>query len=216
MASARRAAGEGHENAEKARARLRKDAAIERENVLLELYARGLTMREIQAEMAQRFKLVSLSNLYVMLPRALARRAEQLAQGTVDQARALYLERAELLWRAMAPRALGLVTDPDSGTSLPADVRAGELALKILDRMAEVSGAKERPSRPDIQINIGVPDDPETARQRVLEQLRKEAIQVGVIEGQLASVGSTLHALTTGEEREDALPPPVAAREEAA
>lgn len=206
MGSATRMGGERRENAQAARRRLRKEAAIIREARLLQLYARGERMQEIARIMAEEFGACSVSHLYEVLPRALSRLADHLDQQTVDQARALYVARLEMMFGAFAPRALGI--DPDSGQSVAPDPRLGELALKVADRIAEVTGARERPKRGDVTVNINLPDDPATARQRVVAELAAEAKKIRTVEGHLVAVGGDLLALTEHAEENDRMPAP--------
>lgn len=200
--------GERQENARAARRRLRKEAAIVREAFLLRCYASGDTMDQIAAKMELEFGSCSLPHLYEMLPRALARFADRLDAQTVEQARAAYVLRLETLLGAWMPRALGLPLDPASGEFLPPDARIGELVLKAMDRIAEVTGARERPKRGDINLNIQLPPDPDSARRAIMAELAKEAAKHEVIQGQLAAVGTGLDQLTGGED-DDEMPPPI-------
>jgi hypothetical protein len=208
--------GGGRENAKAARRRLRKDAAVVREDRLIELYARGETMTDIRDEMAREFGSCSLSHLYEMLPRALARRAEALSATTVEEARALYVARLELAARSWAPRAFGEAIDADTGVQLAPDPRIGDLWMKAVDRIAEVTGGRERPRRGEVHVNVfNLPEDPDGARARILAELMGEREKVLTVEGHLAGVGSSLHALTDREEpTDDRMPPPGGAQEE--
>jgi hypothetical protein len=210
MGSALRAAGERKENAQAARRRLRKEAALVREEMLLRLFARGLTMGQIADEMADEYGSCSVSHLYEMLPRALARLAERLDEQTVGQARALYVMRLETMLSAWMPAALGGRLD-DNGVALPPDARIAELALKAADRIAEVTGGRERPKRGDINVNITLPPDVDSARAAIMAELLKERSKHEAIEGQLATVGTDLGQLTGGTPEHDEMPPPIGA-----
>lgn len=210
MGSAARVAGFRHENARAARRRLRKEATIVREAFALERYAAGDTYQEIAAAMADKFGSCSVAHLSELIPRALARFASMLDEQTIEQARALYMLRLEGMVRAYTPVALGRPFDPTTMTEgVAPDVRAGDLLLKVLDRIAETTGARERPKRGDLTINVQLPTDPDSARKAVLEELRREADKLRTVEGRLVEVGTDLRQLTTGEGENDALPPPI-------
>jgi hypothetical protein len=204
------------ENAAAARRRLRKEAAIVREIFLLRCYASGDTMEQIAVKMELEFGSCSVAHLYEMLPRALARFAARLDEQTVAEARASYVLRLESLLGAWMPRALGLPLG-DDGANVPPDARIGELVLKALDRIAEVTGARERPKRGDVHVNIQLPPDVDSARRAIMAELAKEAEKHYVVEGQLAAVGTGLDQLTGGGDAyDDEMPPPISARQEEA
>jgi hypothetical protein len=205
-----RAAGDRKENAAASRRRLRKEAAIVREDFILERFAAGDRVDEIAAKVAGRYGSCSRSHLYEVIPRALARRAEALDQHSVEQARALYVERLEMLLSAHMPRALGVPFDPSTMTDAVApDLRSAVFVLGVVERIAEATGGKERPVRGAVNVNVfNIPDDPERARERVLAELAKETEKLRVVEGHLVAVGSTLGTLTDGHDANDRLPPP--------
>ena len=218
MGSAARLAGERKEGAAAARRRLRREAAIIREDFILERYAAGDRVADIAAQVAQRYGSCSISHLYEVIPRALARRAAALEEHTVEQARALYVERLEMLLSAHMGRALGTPFDPSTMTdAVPADLRSAVFVLGVVERIAEATGGKERPARGGVNVNVfAIPDDPDRARERVLVELAKERDKIRVVEGHLVAVGSTLTALTEGDGTDDRLPPPASGQVEAA
>lgn len=181
-----------------------------REAYALERYAAGDTYTEIAAAMADRFGSCSVSHLSELIPRALARFSDMLDEQTVNQARALYVLRLEQQVRAYTPTALGRPFDPATMSEpVPPDPRVGELLLKVIDRIAEATGGRERPKRSELTVNIQLPADPDSARKAILAELEKERDKIRTIEGHLASAGTGLNELTTGEHADDALPPPV-------
>lgn len=211
MGSVRRQEGERIENAKAARFRLRKDAAMMREAFFVRLYASGERMADIAEKMRAEFGSCSLAHLYEMRDRALARLAEQLDAQTREQARALYVYRMEMVAAALVPRALGTAFDPETmAESTQPDVRAAELLVRVWEKVAEATGGKERERRPAVNLNVfNLPDNPDQAREAILAGLAAEAQKLRTVEGHLVAAGSTLHALTEGEEPDDRMPSPV-------
>jgi hypothetical protein len=200
------------EGAQQSRYRMRRDAAILREDFLLALYARGLTYDQIADRMRKEFGgSPSKSTVATILPRALARRAKLREEDTerLAIARQKYLLHLETMLGALMPRAIG-GRDEDGELIIP-DVRAGALLLQVLDRIAEIEGAKTRPEHEthntNININVGG-DGRERAVAAALNALQAEADKQRTVEGHLAAVGTTAADLEARRDTGNQLPPP--------
>lgn len=195
------------ENAAAARRRLRQEAAIVREDLVLHLYARGETVKAIEDRCLAEYGVAYRRQVPEMVKRALTRRAEAYAQD-VEEARTQYLTSQRQLYEAYMPYAVGDAVDPNTGMKLPPDPKMALIALRILDNIAEVTGGKAPRKAGDVNVNIGVvlPDNPDAERANVLEQITKEREKIAVLEGTFRETGGVEGA--TGVPA-DSLPPPV-------
>lgn len=192
------------------RLKRREDARIVREDHALKLYASGLTFSEITLQLADTFgtSRTSSSNTMEMVRRALRRHT--VGPEDVDNARARMLASLDVLLEAWMPRALGQALDPTTLQVVPPNDKAATVVLGILDRYAQVTGAVKPPERStNIQVNVTVPDDAESKRAGVMEQLRRESAKLHVIDGELANAGTSLEANRHGGISNELMPPPV-------
>lgn len=190
--------GSAGETAEQRRARMRKDAALERERLALELFVSGKSYPDIAAELG-----VVYSTAWNLVHRGLVRRAEQ--DGEIAQkARALLQMQIEALMGVWMPRALGQAYTRD-GERIPPDPRALDGMDKLIRRYGEITGALA-PVKIEGELKTG-PATPDEAVAAIMAALQRVSQKETTIEGHLADVGHTQHELTTGE-RSDALPPP--------
>lgn len=180
-----------------------------REDYALEKYAAGLTIVEITAKLAEVFGTsgLSVSNTWEMVRRSLRRHSVN--PDDVDIARAKITLHLEKLLEVWLPRSLGHVVLPD-GSQLPPSDKAATVVLQTLDRYAQVTGAVKPPEKTtNIQVNVAVPMDADGKRQAVMEELRREAAKLVVIDGELANAGTSLAAnRQDGGGRQALLPPP--------
>ena len=196
----------------KGRGFARSHQVIERENRALDMVVKGMTTRAIAAELE-----MSPGAVSVMIRRALEYRAEA-ARGTVEQARALILERYERLLERWWPLATGDYVDPDTQSSEnPPSPRALDAVLKILEAMAKLTGAdKGRVETPapatftgGIHVHSTQPVEREEAIASVLGILATARQKHTTIEGQLADARTSLAELTaTGHGDDRPAPPP--------
>lgn len=199
------AAGRIVENAAAARRRRRTEAAIMREELAIEMWAKGAKATEISAALYERYQVKLVGNIPELIRRGLYRRVKG-NEHNVEIARELLLTQYRALLEVFMPRALGEVTDPDTGLKLPPDTRAADLALKVLDKAGIASGAIAPPRSGDINLNIGIgaPPDADAARRVALEQLDRDRAKLREIDGQLADTP----AGSGPEEAEDGRTPP--------
>jgi hypothetical protein len=191
--------------AELARMRRRKDAAIVREDFAVTLFARGVKVREISQAMTVEFGLAGDDGTTrAIIRRGLARRAANAPEGT-DDARELLMEGFRQILAAHMPLAVGDVGDGPS-------VRSAEVAMRALDRMAEITGVRRVPDTTvggvNLTLNLGEQGGVDKARSQILASLEAEARKHEVVEGHLSSVGTSQAALTSGEPDDDTLGPP--------
>lgn len=177
------------ENAAAVRRRRRQEAAIMREELAIEMFAKGAKSTEISAALFERYEVKLTSSVPELIRRGLYRRVKENAPN-VDIARELLLAQYRALLEVYMPRALGQLDDPNSpGRKLPPDTRAADLALKVLDKAGVASGAVAPPRSGDINLNIGLggaPLDADAARRVALEQLARDRAKLREIDGQLA------------------------------
>ncbi len=141
-----------------------------------------------------------------IIKRALINRAAQEGP-TVDAARAIYVDRLELLLSRWLPRAMGEDTN-SSGDPVEPDSRALDAALKIMERLGQLNGVTphQAPST-TVNVSVNMPDDADQARARILAHLDAMRQKQNAIEGELANAGTSLHAIE-GTAIEDRPPPP--------
>lgn len=155
------------------RTRTDKRVITEREMRALDLVVAGASYRQIAKALdIQRGSAVNL------VRRALEKRAADME--TPEEARIIYLERLEFLWRRWFPRAVG-----NESQGIEPSAKAAEVALKILAAYARVTGI-ESPVK--VRGEVTVVDEAEQ-RARVLESLRNFAQRVDVIEGVVSEDG---------------------------
>jgi hypothetical protein len=180
-------------------------AAIERENRVLGMIVAGKTSNQIAEEVG-----CHPGTVRGIVDRGLARRAEEMSP-IIERARELHVERLTGLFAAWHPLATG--TYEVDGLYPPPDVRAAEILIKIMDRLAAVSAGIKPPVSQTTTINnllVTIPDDAGTARNTILAQLAATAAKLNVVDGELADAGTSVEALT-GQAEYDArpLPPPL-------
>ena len=202
---------------ELARIKRRKQAAIVREDLAITLFARGLKVEpDICDEMRRTFGIAaSGGTVREIIRRGLARRAANAPEGT-EEARELMMEGYRQILQAHMALAVGNGADPPS-------VRSADIAMRALDKMAELLGVRRVPDNPvgglNVQFNITTPEGIGSAREKIMASLAREAEKHGIVEGHLASVGTSRAELTSGEPDDDTLGPPpgvIPTQEEAA
>lgn len=202
------------ENARSARMRKRHASAVIREDLALELFAAGRTWGEISERMRETYGgSFDPRNCRRIVERGLRRRADQ-ESPSVAEARARITVHLEALLYAHMPYATGEET-PDG---IP-DVRSGDLVLKVLSKLGEVTGAVapqaiQQINQTNVGIMINTPEDADAARARILKGLQEERQKTLIVDGQLASVGTSMGEITAGEIT-DGAPPPVITQETA-
>jgi hypothetical protein len=196
---------------EQVRSRERVTAAEERERIAMRMWLEGRTQAEIGKAIDRHQASVSR-----IIQTGMARRAAEDAP-TVDAARALYLDRLHVLFGSWWPLATGtyFVEDDETGESraLPPDPRAGELLLKIMDRIAMASGKGIAPEgRNENNLHLHVHTD--GAREQILGNLATMAAKMHQVDGELADVGTSVDLLS-GKTIIDSkpAPPPVAKKD---
>jgi hypothetical protein len=196
---------------EESKRRLNLRARQHRESDALQLFAQGLANAEIARRMG-----CHPDTIPRMVTRALANRAA--TEGpTVEEARALYLTRMDQLVAAWTPLALGSLRMDDWDMSeLTEDQRAvyrrpskdaAEVLLKVLDRIAAVSGVQNvKPVQPG--GNTDSEQHPDSLRAEILATLLAVRDKQRAVEGALA--GTTVAIEGTVVETDDKpAPPPV-------
>lgn len=196
MASQRRrdaiAAGLPVESAEAYRRRTRQEAAIAREELAIQLYARGATRQEISDRLLAEFGVALRGDILALVRRGLYRRVQE-GSATQEEARqALAASYRELL-EVWMPRALGIGAPLDDGNPPAPDRLAAETVLKILDKWGMIHGAVAPPRSGDINLNvINMPADADRQRAAILESLAVDAAKQREIEGALAGTPATV------------------------
>jgi DNA-binding CsgD family transcriptional regulator len=196
---------------------IRDAATIEKEHRALDMLVKG----HKQADIARALEMSS-GGVSMLIRRALEYRAQALAP-TVEQARALILERLERLLERWWPLATGDYLDPDTGTSdNPPNPRAVDTVLKILEQMGRLSGAAGPATRPEpapptfaggIHVHTAQPSERDRLIGDITAGLSAARAKTVVIEGHLADAKTSLTQLT-GEGDDTPGPPP--RREDAA
>lgn len=194
------------ESARDARRKRRHDAAIIREDFLMQRYAAGRGWDDMVFDMRQEFGgSFAATTLRRMLERGLARRAAE-APKEVAITREMINQRIERIITAHMPYAIG-----DIG-AVP-DVRSADLVLKALSQLARYGGVElaapvHVQEGPVTNVNLVLPDNAQDARQRILATLVTEAEKHKIVEGHLAAVGTGLDELTAAHEETDTMAPP--------
>lgn len=173
------------------RALRRQHAAMERESRALSLLVAGKSNGQIAADIG-----VALSSVPAILRRGLERRAAEEGP-TVEEARVLYLARLYRLLDAWMPLATGTFrADPDDDVTPPAlpDVRAGELALKLITQIASVESkqlgeAVREGDRIDVYHHVEQGQDLVGA---IMAQLAETRQHGQIVDGQLADADTSL------------------------
>lgn len=191
--------GTAGETARQRRARMRTQAARERERQALEYFVKGFSYDEIADELD-----VAYSTAWNLVQRGLKLRAEQDGE-IAAKARALLQMQIEALMTTWMPRALGRARTAD-GEMIPPDPRAADIMDKYIRRYAEITGAMA-PVRVEGDMTM-YPADPASAIDTIMAMLERTAQKDRVVEGHLADVGHTQHELMSGQGGDDALPPP--------
>ena len=182
----------------------RKDADEERQRLAMEGVIAGKTLAVIGAEYLGG---VSASTVSRILDRAMKARAEVDTE-IYRAARTIYLARLEHLWESVYPATRpGIDAD---GLPTPADPRAWEVAIKVLDRFGAATGAQIMPTQ-DTTVNVfNLPagsqrDDAERA---ILDMLAESRRKMTVVEGHLAAADTSLGQLTGVTSLDDKPSPP--------
>lgn len=176
------------------RLKRREDARQYREDEALRYYASGLTLAEITGQLSGAFgtSRTSVSNTGEMIRRALRRHS--VGPEDVDMARSRMLASLDVLLEAWMPLALGQGLDADLRPRNPSD-KAATIVLGILDRYAQVTGAVKPPERSThITVITTVPTDAESKRLTAMDEIRREAQKLVIIDGELAHAGTSLEA----------------------
>jgi hypothetical protein len=198
-------------------AALRDNGTIEREHRILTLLVKGHSQRAIALEMG-----MSPAGVSMLVKRALEARAKAL-EPYIEQARTLLVERYERLLERWWPMATGDWVDPENPETEgnPPSAQALDRVLKILDAIAEITGAKRfapvpapDPSGSGIHVHIHTQAERQDLQQSVLLQLRKVREKETAVAGELARVGTT-QAELTGDSSEDKPGPPPRTRDAA-
>jgi hypothetical protein len=192
---------------EQVRSRERVTAAEERERIAMRMWLEGRTQAEIGKAIDRHQASVSR-----IIQTGMARRAAEDAP-TVEAARALYLDRLHALFGAWWPLATGAYFAEEGDPPLPPDPKAGELVLKIMDRIAMASGKVIAPEgRNENNLHLHVHTD--GAREQILGNLATMAAKMHQVDGELADVGTSVDLLS-GKTIIDSkpAPPPVAKKD---
>jgi len=175
----RQAVGIRHKPNSRTRSERRLTTLTARELRAIELTAAGATYAQVAAILD-----LTPTNARLLVERALARRALEIHAREMPQAKALQLERLELMLRRWFPLAVG---NPREQT--PPNERAAAVVLSIMDRQARIIGL-EAPLRIEQDIVVDAPSHDElVARQeRILAGLaevreRHQAIEGSFTEG---------------------------------
>jgi hypothetical protein len=195
---------------DKTRQRMRRDSAIERERVALEMLVLGRRNVEIAEQIG-----VNPASVTKILQRGLERRATEEGP-TVEAARALYLDGLRELKRAWMPLALGtFVIDDDTGTTVRPDPRAADIVLKILDREAAAQGREIAPAPGQTNVVNVFGSQADSLRDQIMASLANMADKTGAIQAEFAEIGTSLE-LASGREQPTDQPAPPTPGEEAA
>lgn len=198
---------------DKARQLARRAGVVERERVALEMYVKGRRNSEI----AERLDVHPASVSHI-LHRALERRAAEEGP-TVEEARELYLLRAEELLRAWWPLATGTyLADEETGESLPPDPKAADIALKLIDKIAavQVRGIGADPEKlGQIDLVHKIELQPDKLREQIMRSLDAAAAKSEAVDAEFIEVGASFEQ-AAGREALDTKPAPPPTREKAA
>lgn len=204
----------GRKNRRKGGTTLRDNALVEKENRALTMLVKGHSQRAIALELD-----MSEAGVSVLIRRALEMRAKALAP-YVEEARTLLIERWERLLERWWPLATGEYVDPTSESSeFPPSPVAFDKVHKILIEIAKLTGADRfapptpNPTEPGssaggIHVHIHTQSEREVLQSKAIEQLRAIRTKQGVIDGELARVGTTQAQLTGQDTNDKPGPPP--------
>jgi hypothetical protein len=196
--------------------RRRTEAAVVREDLAITRFAAGVKLTEICNEMRMTFGgQFSGGTVRGIIRRGIARRLANNPEG-FEEAVGLIQEGYRQILAAHMPYAIGDLGDGP-------DVRRAEVAMKALDKIGELWGARRipdiTPGGVNVTVNVNEPGGIDAARDQILTSLHSEAEKMRIVDGALASVGTSQHALTSGEPEDDTLGPPpgvIPTQEEAA
>jgi DNA-binding CsgD family transcriptional regulator len=198
---------------DKARQLARRAGVVERERIALEMYVKGRRNSEI----AERLDVHPASVSHI-LHRALERRAAEEGP-TVEEARELYLLRAEELLRAWWPLATGTyLADEETGEALPPDPKAADIALKLIDKIAavQVRGIGADPEKlGQIDLVHKIELQPDKLREQIMRSLDQAARKSEAVDAEFTEVGASFEQ-AAGREALDTKPAPPPTREKAA
>lgn len=170
----REAVGIRHQGGARTRSERRITTLTARELRAIELTAAGATYDQVGAILS-----MTRTNARLLVERALARRALEIKHRDLGPAKALQLERLEMLMRRWWPLAVG---NPRDGVA-PSE-RAAAVVLSVIDRINRVSGL-EAPLRVEQDVTVSLSHEELVERQdRVLAglaEVRKR--QLTAIEG---------------------------------
>lgn len=141
-------------------------ATTARENRALDLLIIGATY----AQIAKALNMKTASGARQLVLRALEKRAAENKVGT-EQARVVFTERLEMLYRRWMPEALAREPDP----------RSAKVVLDILTRYAEVNGLKT--AAPEVNVTINV-QDADQKRAAIIDSI--SAYRDRTIDGEVA------------------------------
>lgn len=145
----------------------------ERERVALELIVAGASYANVAEALD-----ITEGSAWRVVSRALAKRAEQVESRTVAQARALFLERIELIITKWMPYATG-----DAHPDGVPNKDAADIIFKALDRAGRILGVE---TAPRVEVNQTTIVAVDTIRQQVMASLEEVAERQQIIEGTLA------------------------------
>jgi len=147
----------------------------ERERRALDLMVAGATYKQIATVLGLR----GAGSAVQLCQRALAKRAVEFSATTLAQARALYVDRLESLYRRWLPMALGSVAQ-----GVPPDPKAAEIVLKVMEREARVLGLDAPVQVEEHTTVVIASEELSVRRQRVLEGLAEVEARRTAIEGE--------------------------------
>lgn len=154
----------------------RRSASItEREHRALELVAAGAGVQQVATVLN-----VSKGAAHNLIDKALAKRALEINATTLDEARAVYVTRLEMLLRRWLPQAI----------SPSLDDKAAQITLSILDRYARLYPF-EAPQRVEVEGEVRVTHDEVAARRAaILDDLAEVHRRRVTIDGEFLSEAS--------------------------
>lgn len=189
---------------------IRSATTIEREHRALSLLVKGMSQRQIAAELE-----MSEGGVSMLIRRALAYRADAFGP-TAEAARTLLLERYERLLERWWPMATGDYVDPTQidGEGVP-NIRALDGVLKILKEIGDITGAAKpapiAPPAPSFTGGIHVHSTPQSEieglKAGILATLAATRKKGEVIEGHLADARTSLAELDGGDPDDKPGPP---------
>lgn len=188
------AAGRIVESSESIRRRRRQEASIAREETAIQLYAEGKTVQQISDALHELYGVRLPRDIPALVRRGLYRRVKE-NEANVEIAKAMMSATYRRLLEVYLPRALGQGEADADGQRAAPDVRAAELALKVLDKWGEVEGAKSPPKAGDINMAVvinGAPVDADAQRARILDGLAVERSKQLEIDDTLAGTPASL------------------------